>query len=100
MSQIQADWSLLVADFGRLVAISRRLVTISRRLVAISFHWDFLAIPRDFWYCCLHNGLVETGKTQDFFDKFKAGLRTHKTGVRKTRKKIPSTQCAEGILGS
>ena len=79
VSQIRADLSPLVADFGRLVAISRWLVTTSRRLVAISRHWGC------FWPFLMILGIVpfpralsRQGKMQEFFDKFKAGLRTHK----------------------
>ena len=40
-------------------------------------------MPCDFWYCSLPKGLVEAGKTQEFFDidKFKAGIRTHNLRV-------------------
>ena len=53
--------------------ISRYYSPISRYQSPLGTFW---AIPHDFWYCRLPNALVETGKMQEFFDKFEAGPRT------------------------
>ena len=54
-----------------------------RRWVAISRHWGlfgpFLVI---FGIVVIPMSWSRQGKTQEFFDKFKAGLRTHKFGKK------------------